>query len=189
MPLLVGTDGVQKMSQSLGNFVAITDPPEEMFGKLVRVPDGLIAEYRALTVDFFTDPAEADRVATGLRDGSLDPWPEKKRLAREVVDLYHGDGAGEAAEARFDQVHREHEVPDEVEERPIPSGSVRDGVVYLPRLLAELGLASSNSTARRLIEGGGVRVAGEVATTLEVGEAELRGRVLQVGRRRFVKLS
>jgi tyrosyl-tRNA synthetase len=189
MPLLVGTDGVQKMSQSLDNFVAITDPPEEMFGKLVRVPDELIAEYRALTVDFFTDPAEADRVATGLRDGSLDPWPEKKRLAREVVDLYHGDGAGEAAEARFDQVHREHEVPDEVEERPIPSGSVRDGIVYLPRLLAELGLASSNSTARRLIEGGGVRVAGEVVTTLEAGEAELRGRVLQVGRRRFVKLS
>jgi tyrosyl-tRNA synthetase len=189
MPLLVGTDGVQKMSQSLGNFVAITDPPEEMFGKLVRVPDELIAEYRALTVDFFTDPAEADRVATRLRDGSLDPWPEKKRLAREVVDLYHGDGAGEAAEARFDQVHREHEVPDEVEERPIPSGSVRDGIVYLPRLLAELGLASSNSTARRLIEGGGVRVAGEVVTTLEVGEGGLRGRVLQVGRRRFVKLA
>jgi tyrosyl-tRNA synthetase len=160
-----------------------------MFGKLARVPDGLIGEFRRLTLDFFADPAEADRVAAGLRERSLDPWSQKKRLAREVVDLYHGDGAGAAAESRFDQVHRERELPDDVEERAIPSDSVRDGVVYLPRLLAELGLASSNSTARRLIEGAGVRVAGEVVTALEIGEADLRGHVLQVGRRRFVRLA
>jgi tyrosyl-tRNA synthetase len=189
MPLLVGTDGVQKMSQSLGNFVGIADPPEEMFGRLARVPDGLIAEYRRLTLDFFSDPAEADRVSTGLREGSLDPWSEKKRLAREIVDLYHGVGAGPAAEADFDRVHRQRGLPEDVEVRPIPAGAVRDGLVYLPRLLAELGLAASNATARRLIEGAGVRVAGVVVTALEVSEADLRGHVLQVGRRRFVRLA
>jgi tyrosyl-tRNA synthetase len=189
MPLLVGTDGVQKMSQSLGNYVGVTDPPDEMFGKLVRVPDGLIAEYRRLTLDFFTDPAEADRVAAGLADGSLDPWEEKKRMAREVVDLYHGPGAGRAAEAAFDRVHREHELPDEVEERAIPADAERDGVVYLPRLLAALGLAASNSDARRLLEQGGVRLDGEPLAGEEAPSGELRGRVLQVGRRRFVRLA
>jgi tyrosyl-tRNA synthetase len=190
MPLLVGTDGVQKMSQSLDNYVAITDPPDEMFGKLVRVPDGLIGDYRRLTLDFFSDPAEADRAAAGLADGSLDPWGEKRRLAREVVDLYHGPGAGAAAEAGFDQVHVEHEVPDDVEELPIPEDSVRDELVYLPRLLSALGLASSNSEARRLLEQGGVRVDGRPLSdpASELPVAALRGAVVQVGRRRFVRL-
>ena len=95
-PLLVGTDGVQKMSQSLGNYIGITDPPDEMFGKLCRVPDELIPTYRLLALDFFRDPTEAERVETGLEDGSLDAWDEKRRLAREVVDLYHGQGSGAA---------------------------------------------------------------------------------------------
>ena len=188
MPLLVGTDGVQKMSQSLGNYVGITDEPDEMFGKLARVPDGIIAEYRRLTLDFFRDPSEADRVAVGLSDGRLDPWVEKKRLAREVVDLYHGPGAGEAAQTRFDQVHRERELPDRVDEVAIPAAAVRDGAVYLPRLLSDLGLATSNSEARRLLQQGGVRLEGEPLDAEEKAVEELRGRVLQVGRRRFVRL-
>jgi len=189
-PLLVGTDGVQKMSQSAGNYIGITDPPDEMFGKLVRVPDELIATYRLLALDFFRDPAEADRVEKGLVEGSLDPWQEKRRLAREVVDLYHGDGAGEAAEARFDQVHRDHELPDDVPEHEIPEDIVRDGTVYLPKLLFALGLADSNSQARRLIEQGGVKLDGETVTDVEneLPLAQLRGRVLQVGRRGFARL-
>ncbi len=190
MPLLVGTDGVQKMSQSLGNYVGITESPDEMFGKLSRVPDELIAEYRRLTLDFFRDPAESERVAAGLTDGSLDPWEEKRRLAREVVDLYHGAGAGAAAEARFAQVHREREIPQDVEEVPIPEDVVREGRVWLPRLLVALGLAASNADARRQIEQGGIRLDGE-----PVGDAnadlvvdELRGRILAVARRRFVRL-
>jgi tyrosyl-tRNA synthetase len=189
MPLLVGTDGVQKMSQSLGNFVGITEDPDEMFGKLTRLPDEQIGEYRRLTLDFFADPSEADRVASGLADGSLDPWAEKRRMAREVVDLYHGQGAGEAAEQRFDQTHRERALPDEVAEASIPDGAVRDDLVFLPRLLVTLGLASSNSDARRLIEGQGVRLDGELVTSVELASAKVRGRVLQVGRRRFVRLT
>jgi tyrosyl-tRNA synthetase len=187
-PLLVGTDGVQKMSQSLGNYVAITDPPSEMFGKLSRVPDELIAEYRRLTLDFFRDPEEADRVAKGLADGSLDPWSEKRRLAREVIDLYHGEGAGERAEAEFDRVHKRREVPDDVPVSAIPPDLVLDGRVYVPKLLASLGLAESASRARDLLEQGGVRLDGERLEGLDVPIERLRGGVLQVGRRRFVRL-
>ncbi|HEY2966251.1 MAG TPA: tyrosine--tRNA ligase, partial [Actinomycetota bacterium] len=113
-PLLVGTDGVQKMSQSVGNYIGITDPPDDMFGKLVRVRDELISTYRLLALDFFRDPTEAERVEKGLADGSLEPWEQKRRLAREVVDLYHGERAGAAAQDRFDRVHRERELPEEV---------------------------------------------------------------------------
>ena len=189
-PLLVGTDGVQKMSQSLGNYIGITDPPDDMFGKLVRVPDDLIPPYRLLALDFFRDPTEAERVEKGLADGSLDAWQEKRRLAREVVDLYHGDGAGEAAMVRFDRVHRDHEVPDDVPEREIPPDAVRDGAVYLPKLMVALGLADSNSRARKLIEQGGVKLDGRAITELELElpVAQLRGRVLQVGRRGFARL-
>ena len=189
-PLLVGTDGVQKMSQSLGNYVGITDPPEEMYGKLARVPDELIPTYRLLALDFFRDPTEAERVDKGLADGSLDAWSEKRRLAREVVDLYQGDGAGAAAEEGFDRVHRERELPDQIPDVEIPHGLIAGGSVYLPRLMKELGMADSNSQARSLIEQGGVRLDGKpvAGDALELPVAALRGRVLQVGRRRFVKL-
>jgi tyrosyl-tRNA synthetase len=189
-PLLVGTDGVQKMSQSLGNYVGITDPPEEMFGKLARVPDDLIPTYRLLALDFFRDPSEAERVDKGLADGSLDAWSEKRRLAREVVDLYQGDGAGAAAEEGFDRVHRERELPEQIPDVAIPPDLIVEGSVYLPRLMKELGMADSNSQARSLIEQGGVRLDGKPVPgdSLELPVAELRGRVLQVGRRQFVKL-
>ena len=189
-PLLVGTDGVQKMSQSLGNYIGITDPPDEMFGKLARVPDELIPTYRLLALDFFRDPTEAERVEKGLEDRSLEAWDEKRRLAREVVDLYHGQGSGAGAEERFERVHRERELPEEVPNLAIPPDLVIDGRVYLPKLLAVLGLADSNSHARRLIEQGGVRLDGQPVDgdALELPANELKGRVLQVGRRGFARL-
>jgi len=189
-PLLVGTDGVQKMSQSLGNYIGITDPPDEMFGKLARVPDELIPTYRLLALDFFRDPTEAERVEKGLEDGSLEAWDEKRRLAREVVDLYHGQGSGAGAEERFDRIHRERELPEEVPNLAIPPDLVIDGRVYLPKLLAVLRFADSNSHARRLIEQGGVRLDGQPVDgdALELPANELKGRVLQVGRRGFARL-
>lgn len=190
MPLLVGTDGVQKMSQSLGNYIGITEEPDAMYGKLVRIPDELIAEYRRLTLDFFTDPAETDRVAAGLADGSLDPWQEKRRLARGVVDLYRRPGAGAVAEVHFDRTHKDHQIPDDVADVDIPADAVREGAVWLPRLLVGLGLAPSNAEARRQIEQGGIRLDGEPVpdAQAELPLDRLRGRVLQVGRRTFVRL-
>jgi tyrosyl-tRNA synthetase len=206
MPLLVGTDGVQKMSQSLGNYVGIADPPDEMFGKLTRIPDELIADYRRLTLDFFRDPAEADRVAAGLADGSLNPWEEKKRMAREVVDRYHGPGAGDRAEAEFDRVHKEGDVPDEVRDVIVPRAGLllqkKDGVVVLDRaaLLTELGLTSTRSEARRLFEQQGVRQDGTPVNDSELrvevpgrpaeeALAALVGSVWQVGKRRFARVA
>jgi tyrosyl-tRNA synthetase len=187
-PLLVGTDGVQKMSQSLGNYIGITDPPDDMFGKLVRVPDELIPTYRLLALDFFRDPTEAERVDKGLADGSLDAWSEKRRLASEVVDLYHGQGSGAAAELGFDRVHREHELPDELPSKEIPPDLIVDGRVYLPKLLAVLGLAESANRARSVLGQRGVRLDGRRLEDLEVPVERLRGAVLQVGRRGFVRL-
>jgi tyrosyl-tRNA synthetase len=191
MPLLGGTDGVNKMSQSLGNYVAITEPPDDMFGKLVRVPDELIGEYRRLALDFFRDPDGSDRVARGLADGTLDPWMEKRRMAAEVVDLYHGDGAGAAAAERFDLVHREHEVPEDVPEVALSDEWSRGkgDIFWMPNLLWRSGLATSKTEARRLIEQGGVRLDGRRVSDpdAEVAAEELLGHVLQVGRRRFVR--
>jgi tyrosyl-tRNA synthetase len=190
MPLLVGTDGVNKMGQSLDNYIAIDEPPDDMYGKLARIDDELIPEYRLLTLDFFQDPSETEWVAAGLADGSLDPWREKRRLAREVVDLYRGPGEGHRAEARFDVVHKEHRIPDEVPEAQIPADAIREGAVWLPRLLVALELATSNTEARRRIEQGGVRIDGEPvpAAETEIAVGQLKGKVLQVGRRAFLRL-
>jgi tyrosyl-tRNA synthetase len=189
MPLLEGLDGVQKMSQSLGNYVGIAEPPDEQFGKLMSIPDGLIVRYLRLATGL--PPAEVDAVEAGLADGSRRPLEEKRRLALEVVDLYHGPGSGAAAQERFDRVHRARELPEEIENAPIPDEVVSAGTVWLPKLLVGLGRAGSNGEARRLIEQGGVRLDGEVVTDAgaELPLEALRGRVLQVGRRWFGRLS
>jgi tyrosyl-tRNA synthetase len=188
-PLLEGTDGARKMSKSFDNYVGLTEPADEMFGKLMRVPDELVARYLRLTTGL--DPVEVDAVERGLADGSLRAVEQKRRLAREVVDLYHGPGEGAAAEERFDRVHRDRAPPEEIPETPIPAESVEEGRIWLPRLLVSLGRAASNGEARRLIDQGGVRLDGDVVddTGHEFAPAELRGRVLQVGRRWFARLA
>jgi tyrosyl-tRNA synthetase len=199
MPLLVGTDGVQKMSQSLGNYVGIADPPDEMFGKLTRIPDELIADYRRLTLDFFRDPSEADRVAAGLADGSLEAWEEKKRMAREVVDRYHGEGAGQRAEAGFDRVHKDGRLPVEIRDVVVPRSDVflqkepEVRVLDNASVLVALGLARTKSDARRLIDQRGARKDGHEVVHYddpwrEPDEA-LVSSVWQVGKRRFARVS
>jgi tyrosyl-tRNA synthetase len=192
-PLLEGLDGVHKMSQSLGNFVGIDEPPDEMFGKLMSLArDELIPTYELLATDLGL--ADHDRVAAGLADGSIHPNDEKRRMARAVVDLYHGPGAGERAEAAFNVVHREHGVPDDVRVAEILDRWRRaDGDrFWLPRVLVGLELAASNSEGRRLIEQGGVRLDGDVERRppdeAEYWGAELDGKILQVGRRQFRRL-
>jgi tyrosyl-tRNA synthetase len=196
VPLLEGTDGVRKMSKSLDNFIALTESPDDMFGKLMRIPDHLIAKYLRLSTPL--DPGEVDDVERGLGDGTAHPNDAKRRLAREVVDLYHGQGSGAAAEARFDLVHRQHEFPEEVPGVSVPAavfGESEDGAwnVYVPALLEALGLVGSRSEARRLQAQGGVRVNGEQPPSEEIrieGEppGQLTGSVWQVGRRKFARL-
>jgi tyrosyl-tRNA synthetase len=188
MPLLMGTDGARKMSKSFGNHIGLTEPPEEQFGKVMSIPDELIGQWLRLCTAL--QPSEVDAVERGLADRSLHPAEQKRRLAREIVARYHGEEAARAAEDRFDRVHREHEIPEDVAEVEIPPEALRDGKVWLPRLMTAAALASSNADGRRLIEQGGVKIDGEPVADpdAEFAPGELSGRVLQVGRRRFVRL-
>jgi tyrosyl-tRNA synthetase len=186
MPLIEGLDGVHKMSQSLGNYVAITEAPTEMFGKLMSLPDGLMVKYFRLTTDL---PAfRVDEIEGALTAGHLHPAEAKRKLAWEIVRLYHGEEAADDAQERFDLVHQRRLIPEDVEELKIPADLVENGKVWIPRLLVGLGLTKSTSEGRRLMSQGGVRLEGRPLEQEEVAAAELEGKVLQVGRRSFVRL-
>jgi tyrosyl-tRNA synthetase len=198
-PLLEGLDGVQKMSQSLGNYVGIDEPATEQFGKLMSIPDELIVRYMRLCAPLSVE--EVDAVQRGLADGSRHPNEEKRGMARAIVDLYHGSGTGAAAEQEFDSVHRDRELPTDIPEVALTaivagetgaSGAEAEdaGTIWLPRLLVAAELARSNGEARRAVQQGGVRLDGEVLADpdAELATEALRGKVLQIGRRRFVRL-
>lgn len=189
VPLLVGTDGVMKMSKSLGNYVGITEAADEMYGKLMSIPDALIVKYlRACTP---LPPSQLDEVEERLASGSLVAMEAKSLMAREVVNLYHGAGAGARAEDAFNRVHRDHELPEAIADVAIPAGAIRDGRVWLPRLLVALGQAVSNSDARRRMGQLGVRIDNQVVSDpdVELHVEELHGKILQVGRRWFGRLT
>jgi tyrosyl-tRNA synthetase len=188
MPLLIGLDGTRAMGQSLGNYVGIEEPPDQMFGKLMSIPDHLIVQYLTLCTDL--PPDEIRAAEAGLAGGSRHPAEEKRRMAREVVSLYHGREAARDAEEAFNRVHRDRELPEEVPAVPLPAEALRNGKVSLPHLLFGLGLADSNSHARRLIEGRGIQLDGKIleGVDLEVDPGLLIGRVLSRGRRKFVRI-
>lgn len=184
LPLLEGTDGVAKMSKSADNYIAIDDPPAEMFGKVMRIPDGLIAKYLRLVTD--VPPDEVDAVASGLADGTAHPGDAKRRLAREIVASLHDPAAASAAEERFNTQFRDRDVPADVPEFDLGGTDPW----FLPSLLVAAQLASSGSDARRKVSDGAVRLDGAVLDdpTADLPSTALRGRVLQVGRRRFARL-
>jgi tyrosyl-tRNA synthetase len=163
------------MSKSLGNYVGVTDAPEEMFGKLMSVPDTAMGDYYRLLL--------REQVDVAGHAGEA-----KRELGRRLVERFHGAGAAADAEEHFDRLHVRHEVPEDVAEAVVEA-SGPNGAVHLPALLAEqFGL--SRSEARRLIDQGGVRIGGRVVEggRLEVPAAELDGQVLQVGKRRHKRL-
>jgi tyrosyl-tRNA synthetase len=168
-PLLVGTDGEEKMSKSRGNYIGITEPPEEMFGKTMSIPDRALPQWWEMLVGEERPPDEAME------------W--KLELARTIVRRWHSDDAARTAEEHFTHVVREGLVPDEVPEATLPSGDP----VHLPAVLAST-FGLSTSDARRLIAQGGVKVDGDVVDALDVPRASLSGRVLRAGKRRFARL-
>jgi tyrosyl-tRNA synthetase len=193
MPLLRGTDGVQKMSKSLDNGIYLDEPPEAQFGKLMGIPDDIVPEYLRLTTDL--DPAEADRLAEVAAAGGIGARDVKRRLAREVVTLYHGPEAAKAAEAAFDagvRLRSGDAGGDAGSATPlaIPEASVREGKVWVVALLADAGLVGSRGEARRLVSQGAVRLDGQQVGSIEQSwpPAELHGRLLTVGRRSPVRL-
>lgn len=184
LPLLEGIDGSQKMSKTSGNTIGVDEAPAEVFGKVMRVPDPLMEKYFRLVTD--VGPDETDRLVAALADGSGHPGETKRRLAREVVTLYHSSDDAHRAEERFDVQFRERAVPDDIPEHVLGEA----GSVFLPSLLVDSGLAGSGSDARRAVTAGSVRLDGQVLTdpTATLPSDDLGGRVLQVGRRRFRRL-
>ncbi len=183
-PLLVGTDGKEKMSQSLGNYIAITDEPNEMFGKTMSIPDDLIANWFELCTA--TPMAEVREMLAEGRN----PRDAKVRLAKEIVTLYHSVGAAEAAERYFVETFSQKKQPVEAEEALIPSQVVEEGRIPLAVLIKELGLAPSNGQARKLMQSGAVSLDEEKVSDGFASFAleELEGRVLRVGKHQFRRL-
>jgi len=185
-PILLGLDGKEKMSKSLGNYIALNDPAEEMYGKTMSIPDELMLQYYELiTTVSLQELAELRR---GLADGTLHPRDAKRRLAREIVRRFYGDEAALAAEDHFDRVHKEREIPEDIPEVVLKPGDLKDGRIWIAHLLVRAGLASSNSEARRLVGQGGVRLNGEVVGDPELDWQVHSGAVVQVGKRRFARV-
>jgi tyrosyl-tRNA synthetase len=177
MPILVGTDGKQKMSKSLGNYVGVTDDPEEMFGKLMSIPDTAMPDYLRLVL--------GDESVAGMP-----PNEAKRDLARRIVDRFHGEGAGADAERRFDQIHVFKGVPDDVEViDPYPYRGNDNRRIHMPLLISRV-FGTSSSEARRLIAQGAVKIDGETlpADIWDVEPEKLEGKVVQVGKRRFKRV-
>ena len=190
MPLLEGTDGVRKMSKSYGNYVGLTDAPADMYGKVMSIPDTMIGKYYRLASTLSVE--EVDAIDEQLASGEADPYKLKQALARNICDLYHGAGAGDAAQEEFLHVHKNREIPEDVPEVAVEVELNDGGLVYLPRVLQAAGLSSSAGQARRDIDGGGVKVNGEALPpkSYNVDPALLaKGNVLQVGKRHFAKLA
>jgi tyrosyl-tRNA synthetase len=180
-PLLVGTDGKIKMSKSVGNYIGVTDPPGEMFGKVMSIPDHLMPDYYSLLLDIPMPEAE--------------PVEQKRRLARALVSRFHGESAAAEAEQHFNTIIRRG-VPDDVETVQLQATARGEASMettvsrWIVNVIAQAGLAKSNSEARRLIRSGAVRLDGQVIEdeTLQIPEQELDGKILQVGKRRYARL-
>ena len=172
MPILSGIDGAQKMSKSAGNQIGVADPPEEQFGRTMRISDAALPEWYRL-------------LAPGEPPPAGPPVEDKRRLGRLIADRFHGPGAGEQAEAHFNRTVRDHQAPDDMPTILLDGA----GPVHLPALLADrLGVAS-RSEARRLIAGGGVSLDGEPVRELDLDAKALQGRVIRAGKRKFARLA
>ena len=188
LPLLEGTDGVKKMSKSYGNYVGLTDESSDMFGKIMSIPDELMVKYYRLASTASVD--EIDRIEAGLAADELHPNKVKRALARNIVAAYYDEAVAQAAEEQFDLVFKNHDVPDDIPEFAADLTPNDEGKVYLAKLLHDADMAQSAGEARRLIDGGGVKVNGEQVAAREynLDPALLAGATIQVGKRKFVKL-
>ena len=182
-PLLVGTDSVEKMSKSYDNFIGINEPPAEIYGKTLRIPDTLIYTYFELTTDI--PNAELATIKRQLEDLSVNPRDLKRRLARTLVAMYHSAEAAQDAEAQFDKIFIDKEIPENIEEYVIRD---RDGETNVVGLMMTAKMATSKSEARRLIEQGGVSIDGVRVSDLNAPVPTAKQFILKVGKRKFLKV-
>jgi len=184
LPILEGTDGVQRMGKSLNNYIALRDDPSQMFGKVMSVPDALIGRYFRLATTL--PNRECEQLERDLTMGALTPRDAKIRLAREIVTLYHGAKAGQAAQAHFEKTVVRKELPDEMPAYKLTSGAQSPTI---GKLLVLVGWAASNREAQRLVEQGAIKLDGARIEDVRYVEPSWSGKVLQKGNHQFIKLS
>jgi tyrosyl-tRNA synthetase len=186
MPILVGLDGVKKMSKSLGNYIGVTEDPQESYGKVMSISDEVMMTYYKLATKLPED--EIASVSKALASGKLHPRDAKRRLAREIVAIYHSHEAAIEAEEEFDTVFREGGLPESIPDIVVSANHLVAGKIWCPKLLVMAGLAGSNSEARRLIEQGAVTVDGEKILDSNDELAVRSGMIVRVGKRRFARI-
>lgn len=184
MPLLEGTDGVKKMSKSLGNYIGIYEEAKEMYGKTMSIPDEMIIKYFELVTDIHPD--EIDEMKKAMAEDRVNPRDLKMKLAREVVTLYHTADDAVMAEEAFKSLFQKKDIPDDIEEKEIGMDMAEEGLFFLPKLLVDLKMAPSGSEARRLIKQGGVKINSEKVDEERIALKD--GDVLQAGKRKFAKI-
>lgn len=186
MPILEGLDGVQKMSKSLGNYVGVNEPPEEMYGKVMSISDDLMVRYFELVTTVTLE--ELEDIKSSYTQGRVHPRDLKMRLAREIVKLYHGEEKAWQAEEEFKRVFQQRELPSDIPVVALGESLLVDNKIWLPKLLVEAKLVSSTSEGRRQIMQGAVRVDGERVTDPNLEVAVDKDFVVKVGRRKFAKI-
>jgi tyrosyl-tRNA synthetase len=184
MPILPGTDGVEKMSKSLDNYIGISEPPQQIYGKTLSIPDTLIYDYMLLATEI--PPPELAEVKRQLESGSVNPRDLKRRLARTLVTLYHDASAAEAAEREFDRIFKKKDVPDEIPDIRVTTDG---GMISIIRMLVDAGMVKSNGEARRLIEQGGVSIDGQRVSDATANITLHAPVVLKAGKRQFARIS
>jgi len=186
LPLLEGTDGIEKMSKSLGNYIGINELPQIMYGKVMSIPDRLMIRYFELVTDVSLN--EINQIKINLENDNLHPQDVKKKLAREIVKLYHGQNAALIAEEEFEKVFNKKLYPEEMKELVLKKDNLKEGKIWLIKLIALSGLVNSKSEARRLIEQGGVKINGEKVDDPNLDLTVKEGMVIKIGKLNFVKL-
>ncbi len=181
LPVLEGIDGTQRMSKSLGNYIGIDDEPDDMYGKVMSIPDELILKYFTLVTDY--SPNEIRQIAVRLKEPETNPMIVKKELARTLVTMYHSSEAAQAAQAQFELVFSKKEIPEDV---PVVTLS-RNTAYSIVKLLTDNRLVASNGEARRLIQQGGVRVNDEKISDINFELKDCGEYIVRVGKRRFIK--
>lgn len=184
MPIIEGTDGVKKMSKSLGNYIGISEAPNDMYGKTMSIPDELIIRYFELVTDEHPDSIEA--MKSDIEQDKVNPRDLKMKLAKEVVRLYHGEEKALEAEQYFKSVFQKKNIPDDIAEMEVSMEESEEGLFFIPKIVTGLKLSPSTSEARRLLKQGGIKLNGEKVENDKI--ALQTGDIIQVGKRKFAKI-
>lgn len=179
-PILLGTDGVNKMGKSLNNYIAVFDPPSEKYGKVMSIPDSLILNYYSYATSY--NPDQLEDIKRELAEGT-NPMILKKRLAWELVNLYHGESEADKAQDGFEKLFSKKEIPDEM-----PEYETQEASQKIVQLLVQSGLCTTNGEAKRLIQGGGVSIDGEKVQSFDAEVMVSDGAVLRAGKRKFIRI-